>query len=146
MGKSIRFSDFIIRLCNKTKLSEKTIRKVYDNLFELVAEELRYADEVKLKRFGTFYTQQRGGRDAYVPQPDGTRISRYIEPYQSVRFKPSAEFINYANGRLIDKESKKRQRRGQLTKNERKLISINEDKQEKNRRLDLLLEDIVEEN
>ena len=42
------------RLAEKSRLSEKTVRKVYNNLFELVTEELRFADEVKLKRFGTF--------------------------------------------------------------------------------------------
>ena len=122
MGRPIRFTDLMRRLAEKSRLSEKTVRKVYNNLFELVTEELRFADEVKLKRFGTFYTIDRGGHDKKVPRPDGTLELKFIEPYKNIRFKPAAEMMNYTNGRIVDKESKKRERKGQLTKNEKKLL------------------------
>ena len=83
---------------------------------------IRFADEVKLKRFGTFYTIDRGGHDKKVPRPDGTLELKFIEPYKNIRFKPAAEMMNYTNGRIVDKESKKRERKGQLTKNEKKLL------------------------
>ena len=35
MGRPIRFTDLMRRLAEKSKLSEKTVRKVYNNLFEL---------------------------------------------------------------------------------------------------------------
>ena len=54
MGKPIGFTELMKRLATKVKLSDKTVRKVYDNLFLLVSEELRFAGTVKLKRFGTF--------------------------------------------------------------------------------------------
>ena len=122
MGKPIRFTDLMRKLAQKSGLSEKTVRKVYNNLFLLITEELRFADEVKLKRFGTFYTVDRGGRDKKVPRPDGTLELKYIEPYKSIKFKPAAEMMNYTNGDIVDKESKKRQRKGKLTKNEKALL------------------------
>ena len=140
MGKSIRFSDLMTTLANRTKLSEKTVRKVYNALFEIVAEELRFSDEVRLKRFGVFSTVQRGGRDRPVPRPDGTIEMRYIEPYQKIKFKPAGEFTNYANGKLVDKESKKRKRKGKLTKNETRLLNYKTDDKDKN--LELAIEKI----
>ena len=121
MGRPIRFTDLMRRLAEKSKLSEKTVRKVYNNLFELVTEELRFADEVKLKRFGTFYTIDRGGHDKKVPRPDGT-LELKLSNHTRIGFKPAAEMMNYTNGRIVDKESKKRERKGQLTKNEKKLL------------------------
>lgn len=144
MGKSIRFSDLMTTLANRTKLSEKTVRKVYNALFEIVAEELRFSDEVRLKRFGVFSTVQRGGRDRPVPRPDGTIEMRYIEPYQKIKFKPAGEFTNYANGKLVDKESKKRKRKGKLTKNETRLLNYKTDDKDKN--LELAIEKIMEDN
>ena len=144
MGKSIRFSDLMTTLANRTKLSEKTVRKVYNALFEIVAEELRFSDEVRLKRFGVFSTVQRGGKDRPVPRPDGTIEMRYIEPYQKIRFKPAGEFTNYANGKLVDKESKKRKRKGKLTKNETRLLNYKTDDKDKN--LELAIEKIMEDN
>lgn len=144
MGKSIRFSDLMTTLANRTKLSEKTVRKVYNALFEIVAEELRFSDEVRLKRFGVFSTVQRGGRDRPVPRPDGTIEMRYIEPYQKIKFKPAGEFTNYANGKLVDKESKKRKRKGKLTKNETRLLNYRTDDKDKN--LELAIEKIMEDN
>ena len=144
MGKSIRFTDLMTTLANRTKLSEKTVRKVYNALFEIVAEELRFSDEVRLKRFGVFSTVQRGGRDRPVPRPDGTIEMRYIEPYQKIRFKPAGEFTNYANGKLVDKESKKRKRKGKLTKNETRLLNYKTDDKDKN--LELAIEKIMEDN
>lgn len=144
MGKSIRFSDLMTTLANRTKLSEKTVRKVYNALFEIVAEELRFSDEVRLKRFGVFSTVQRGGRDRPVPRPDGTIEMKFIEPYQKIRFKPAGEFTNYANGKLVDKESKKRKRKGKLTKNETRLLNYRTDDKDKN--LELAIEKIMEDN
>ena len=143
MAKAIGFTEFMKRLSNKTKLSEKTVRKVYNNLFLLMAEELRFAGTVKLKRIGTFTIKQNGGKDKTVPKPDGSVERVYIEPYYTIRFKPAAEFINYVNGRLVDKESKKRERKGKLTKNEKALLKFKTDDKERN--LDIALEKIAEE-
>ena len=144
MAKSLRFTDFIKKLAIRCRLKEKTVRKVYDNMFELIAEELRFADEIHLKRFGTFSTVQRGGKDKKVPQPDGSFMYMYIEPYQKIRFKPAAEFTNYANGKIVDKESKKRERKGMLTKNEKKLLRYKTDDRDRNLSIaiDKLLEDV----
>ena len=43
MAKPIGFTELMKRLANKSKVSEKTVRKVYDNLFLLVSEELRFS-------------------------------------------------------------------------------------------------------
>lgn len=143
MAKTLSFTEFMKRLSNKTKLSEKTVRKVYDNLFLLMSEELRFAGTVKLKRIGTFTIKQNGGRDKIVPRPDGSVESVFIEPYYTIRFKPAAEFINYVNGRLVNKDSKKRERKGMLTQNEKKLLKFKTDDRERN--LEIALEKIAEE-
>lgn len=143
MAKPIGFTEFMKRLTNKCKLSEKTVRKVYDNLFLLTSEELRFAGSVKLKRFGTFTIVQKGGKDKVVPKPDGSFESMFIEPYYAIKFKPSGEFMNYVNGRLVDKESRKRERRGILTKSEKALLNLKVDDKEKN--LDIALERLAKE-
>lgn len=143
MAKPIGFTEFMKRLTNKCKLSEKTVRKVYDNLFLLTSEELRFAGSVKLKRFGTFTIVQKGGKDKVVPKPDGSFENMFIEPYYAIKFKPSGEFMNYVNGRLVDKESRKRERRGILTKSERALLNLKVDDKEKN--LDIALERLAKD-
>lgn len=132
MARSLRFTEYIKKVANRAKLSERSVRKVYDAMFEIVTEELRFADEIRLKRFGTFYTVQKGGTDKRIPNPDGSWSVRYIEPYQNVRFKPSGEFKNYINGRLIDKESKRRERNNKLTRNEKKLLRYKTDDRDRN--------------
>lgn len=143
MARAIGFTDFIKRLATRTKLSEKTVRKVYDNLFLLLSEELRFSGEMRLKRFGVFSIEQRGGRDRNVPRPDGTIERLYIEPYYTIKFKPAPEFKNYVNGKIVDKESKKRERAGKLTKNEKKLLKYKTDDRERN--LEIELERLAEE-
>ena len=143
MGKPIGFTELMKRLAVKAKLSDKTVRKVYDNLFLLVSEELRFSGTVKLKRFGTFTLKQRGGRDKNVPRPDGSVERVYIEPYYTIKFKPAAEFINYANGKMTDKEAKKRMRNGALTKSDKNLLNYNTNDRERN--LEMALEKIAEE-
>lgn len=120
--KSLAFTDFMKQLALRSKLQEKTVRKVYNELFLLLAKELRISGEMRLKRFGTFYCEERGGKDMVIPQPDGSVIRKYVEPHMNIKFRPAAEFTNYANGKIVDKESKKRLRKGQLTKSERALI------------------------
>jgi len=143
MGRAIGFTELMKRLSNKTKLSEKTVRKVYDNLFLLMSEELRFAGSVKLKRIGVFTVRQNGGRDKTVPRPDGSVERVFIEPYYTVKFKPAAEFLNYVNGKLVNKDSKKRERKGALTKNEKALFKYTP--QDKERNLDMALEKFAEE-
>ena len=132
MARSLRFTEYIKKVANRAKLSERSVRKVYDAMFEIMTEELRFADEIRLKRFGTFYTVQKGGTDKRIPNPDGSWSVRYIEPYQNVRFKPSGEFKNYINGKLIDKESKRRERNNKLTRNEKKLLRYKTDDRDRN--------------
>lgn len=132
MARSLRFTEYIKKVANRAKLSERSVRKVYDAMFEIVTEELRFADEIRLKRFGMFYTVQKGGTDKRIPNPDGSWSVRYIEPYQNVRFKPSGEFKNYINGKLIDKESKRRERNNKLTRNEKKLLRYKTDDRDRN--------------
>ena len=132
MARSLRFTEYIKKVANRAKLSERSVRKVYDAMFEIVTEELRFADEIRLKRFGTFYTVQKGGTDKRIPNPDGSWSVRYIEPYQNVRFKPSGEFKNYINGKLIYKESKRRERNNKLTRNEKKLLRYKTDDRDRN--------------
>lgn len=124
-ARSLSFTEFMKQLSIKSRLNEKTVRRVYDQLFLLLAKELRISGEMRLKRFGTFYCEERGGKDMIIPQPDGSVIRQYIEPHVNVKFKPAAEFTNYANGRLVDKESKKRLRKGELTKSEKALLKRN---------------------
>lgn len=143
MGRAIGFTELMKRLSNKTKLSEKTVRKVYDNLFLLMSEELRFAGSVKLKRIGVFTVRQNGGRDKTVPRPDGSVERVFIEPYYTVKFKPAAEFLNYVNGKLVNKDSKKRERKGALTKNEKALLKYTT--QDKERNLDMALQKLAEE-
>ena len=143
MGRAIGFTELMKRLSTKTKLSEKTVRKVYDNLFLLMSEELRFAGSVKLKRIGVFTVRQNGGRDKTVPRPDGSVERVFIEPYYTVKFKPAAEFLNYVNGKLVNKDSKKRERKGALTKNEKALLKYTT--QDKERNLDMALQKLAEE-
>lgn len=143
MGRAIGFTELMRRLSNKAKLSEKTVRKVYDNLFLLISEELRFAGSVKLKRIGVFSVKQNGGRDKIVPKPDGSVESMFIEPYYTIKFKPAPEFINYVNGKLVHKDAKKRERKGTLTKSDKALLKYTTDDRERN--LDIALEKLAEE-
>ena len=75
MARSLRFTEYIKKVANRAKLSERSVRKVYDAMFEIVTEELRFADEIRLKRFGTFYTVQKGGTDKRTINLQGTKRS-----------------------------------------------------------------------
>lgn len=47
MARSLRFTEYIKKVANRAKLSERSVRKVYDAMFEIVTEELRFADEIR---------------------------------------------------------------------------------------------------
>ena len=143
MAKPLGFTEFMRRLSKKCKLSEKTVRKVYDNLFLLMAEELRFTGSVKLKRIGTFTLVQRGGKDKMVPRPDGSLESKFIEPYFTIHFQPVGEFHNYVNGKLVDKEARKRVRKNELNKSDKALLKLTVE--DKDRNLEIALEKFAEE-
>ena len=137
MITSTKFFDPLSRKC---KLSEKTVRKVVEQFVLLVADELRYSGEVRVKDLGNFYTKQKGGKDYILPT--GKRV--WKEPYKSVHFKPMPTLTDIVNGKVISKESRKTQRRGGVPRSELLINKYNPRPKDEDK-LEELLEKVVEE-
>lgn len=110
---------FFKMLANRSKLAEKTVRRVYEEMFLLVAEELRMNGVFELPDICKITTKQQGGIDK---KTFGEYM--FVEAYEALKFKGRNRLLDYVNGRAVSKEAKKRRKSGRLSKSDIKLRNL----------------------
>lgn len=123
MAKILTHIEFIEKWADKCRLSEKTMKKVYQNMEEIIKEEVRVNGSFRLRNIGLIYVKVVGGYDAPIPNPlGGLKQTEFITVRNVPKFKFSDNFKDYVSGHAgITKEYKKRVKTGTLTKQDKKL-------------------------
>lgn len=136
---SLTKRQFFSILSNRTGLSEKTVRKVHEELFLLLVEELKFNGEVDIPRICKIRTKVNGGKDrkyfgkGYI----------FVEEYLGIRFKAKEDLLNFVNGRAIGHESKKFKKHGKKRRVDIQLENLSFEDRKKN--LDKIIDNVMEE-
>lgn len=130
---------FFSVLATRTGLSEKTIRKVHEQLFLLLVEELKFNGEVDIPRICKITTRVQGGRDRKCFDKGYIFVAEYL----AIKFKVKEDLLNFVNGRAIGHESKKFKKRGKKRRVDIQMENLSFEDRQKN--LDKIIEDVMEE-
>jgi nucleoid DNA-binding protein len=113
-NKKTPFPDFIKLLAYRSKLSEKTVRKVYSELINLIEDELKMNNLVYLRGLGVISLKYIEAQDRYIPnRQTGCSTKHYCEPTIMLHMNFSKalkdKIKNYINNSVeIKTESTKR--------------------------------------
>lgn len=120
MARNLSYRDMIDIISLRTGKSRKTVERIYDNLLDIIADELRNNSYIKLKNLGEFQLEQRGGEDEIFLNKFGFQEKRYVEPYYVVDIKANQGMLDYINGNTdtFVKTYRKRKRKKYESKDE----------------------------
>lgn len=96
----------------KSYISKHSVKRVWNNLMQLIISELQNIGKIRFENFGTFEVVRMGGKDEYVMNELGAMEKRYVDFYLGVKFTPSNNFIKFLNS---DKVREKWSLRGIVT-------------------------------
>ena len=86
--------DYIDRIFEKGQCTKKDITFVINELFKLMADDLRNGEKITITNFGTFDVSKTKAIEVYSPY-DGKLIK--VDEQQRVHFKSSTSLKNYLN-------------------------------------------------
>lgn len=104
----------------RSGLSVKTIKKVYEQMFLLMAEELKFNGEFELPDICRIETVSMGGKDrrmfdiGYV----------FVEAYEGIKFKVKDKLLDFVNGRAVSDTAKRRKKTNRLSTSDIKLKNL----------------------
>lgn len=99
MAKKLTHKDMVNIIAVRTGHSKTTIERIYNNIIDIIAEELKVNNSVRLKDLGEFYLEQKGGSDEIFLNKFGITEKRYVEPYYVVDLKTNQKLLDYINYR-----------------------------------------------
>lgn len=128
MSKPITKRQFFEILASRSKLSEKTVRKLYDVMFKLIIEELKFNGEIDLPSICKIRAVNRKGKDMYVPNIGMT----YVHERIGIQFKVKDALVDFVNGIGLSKSAKKTARKGKITKRDIEIRNLKFEDRKKN--------------
>lgn len=126
MSKKLSQKDFYEIIGAKVNITPRTVQKIWGNVLELIASELRNNGTITIENFGRFDSVKKGGKDEWFTNAFGLQEKRYVEPFDFVEYQPSRNFINYVNEGLVDSGAKNRLQKDKLTSYDKILLGIDE--------------------
>lgn len=117
--RALNKKDFFALLAQRSGLSEKSVRRLYDQMVKLVAEELKLNGVINLPDLCKIIAKEKKGRDVVLPDK---RIT-YVDSRLSLRITPKDYLKDVVNDRVIGKNTTKMLRRGGTPKS---LVTISE--------------------
>lgn len=102
-------------LSAKSYISKHSVKRVWNNLMQLIISELQNIGKIRFENFGTFEIVRMGGKDEYIMNELGAMEKKYVDFYLGVNFTPSTNFIKFLNS---DKVKEKWSLRGIVTGDE----------------------------
>lgn len=99
MGKALSYKDMIDIISMRTGKSERTVKQIYENVLDIIADELKNNSYIKLKDFGEIRAEKRGGGDEIFFNKFGLQEKRYVEPYYVLDIKTNQRLLDYINGK-----------------------------------------------
>ena len=115
MARKLSQSEFYYELAKRSETDPDKIQFIWENLCEMLGDELLTYGSIFLPLLGEMKLQTRGGRKSFVPMnpysgQSGEVKEIYIPPYQKIQFLPSEFFKNIINNDEDPKALIKRQR------------------------------------
>lgn len=92
--KTLIRADIVDAIVGKFKISKFEAAEIVEAIIEEISETLRHGEEVKLAKFGTFYTRDKKERMGRNPK---TKEDAVITSRRSVSFRPSPVFRDAVN-------------------------------------------------
>ena len=113
MARNLSHKDLVDIIAIRTGKSKKTVENVYNNLLDIIANELRNNSYIKLKDFGEIELEQHGGADEIFLNKFGFQEKRYVEPFYGIKINANQGLLDYINGKTEQfiKAYKKRKRK-----------------------------------
>ena len=110
MGRNLSYPDFIKLVAFRCNKSEKSVKKMYETMIDLIAEELRLNGEIHLRNFADLRATYVPAQDRWIPTRKGTQELKYCEPRVKVKMVPAVYFKNKINDYIMgDAEERKEQ-------------------------------------
>lgn len=110
MGRNLSYPDFIKLVAFRCNKSEKSVKKMYETMIDLIAEELRLNGEIHLRNFADLRATYVPAQDRWIPTRKGTQELKYCEPRVKVKMVTAVYFKNKINDYIMgDAEERKEQ-------------------------------------
>lgn len=115
MPRKLNPSEFYELIAKKINVDEERAKIVWQDIMDVVANEVLLYGTISLPYFGTVKSQIRGGKVIKIPvgpgpENKGKVKEMYVEPYWQYTFKMSETFVDIVNGRNATMSQKRRQR------------------------------------
>lgn len=81
----------------KSYTAKTTVKRVWNNLVDLMISELRNIGFIKLENFGRFELVRVGGKDEWFTNELGAKEKRWVDFHYSIKFIPSENLLKYIN-------------------------------------------------
>ena len=101
--KKLSLSNFYSVIAANSNISNKTAKRVWENITNFLINEMQYNDYVWLENFGKFEVVYRGGKDEWFTNEYGIPEKKYVSPIMSVEFAPSDNLLDKVNGDLLER-------------------------------------------
>ena len=89
-------TELVAAMAKDTNLSKKDVEAVLKSFIDVVTDELKKAEKIKLVRFGTNEVSKRAATDARNPKTEETMT---IEASKSPKFKAGKALKDVVNGK-----------------------------------------------
>ena len=101
----LNHKDFIKLLAYRSGLSAKTVSKVYDNMLDLIKEEIKFNGEVRLNKFCRISTKYRPPEEKLLPiRGTNNKFQAYCKPSIEMRCKLAVSFKDEVKKYILAKE------------------------------------------
>ena len=117
----LNYNELMTLLSIRTRLSEKSVKKVYQALIEYLIEDLKTNGKTRLKWLGTFDSYVTEGGVRMIPVGNGKRVEKYCSPKRKVKFTPAESFdenLNLDLGVNSIRTAREKWKKGQLIEND----------------------------
>lgn len=81
----------------KSYASRHTVKRIWNNIVELILSELKNIGIIRFENFGKFEVVRMGGKDEWFINELGAKEKRWVDFYLDIKFTPSENLLKYLN-------------------------------------------------
>lgn len=121
MARNLTYNDMVDIIAMRTGKSKDTVKQIYDNILDIIANELKNNSYIHLRSLGEIKLEQRGGKDEIFFNQFGLQERRYVDPYYVLDLKANKMLLDYINGdtdKFVKPSIRKRKLHDNKTKDE----------------------------
>lgn len=115
----VRENQFYGAVANSLNKSDKIVKKYMETFIEQLFKEMNRGNEVTINGFATFTPKLVGGEEMNV-----CGVKKYVEPRVTIDMKLTPMGLQVMNNAILDSDSKKRLKSGNLLPYEKEILGI----------------------